>query len=59
MERNRLKNVVFIGDTQGDADAAREAGVPFIYAAYGFGEVDGFDAKLDRLKDLPALLEKM
>ena len=59
MERNRLKNVVFIGDTQGDADAAREAGVPFIYAAYGFGEVDGYDAKLEQLKDLPELLEKM
>lgn len=59
MKRNQLKNVVFIGDTQGDADAAREAGIPFIYAAYGFGEVDGYDAKLERLKDLPGLLESM
>lgn len=59
MERNGLKNVVYIGDTQGDADVAREAGVPFIYAAYGFGKVDGYDAKLDQLKDLPELLEKM
>lgn len=56
MERNQLQNAVYIGDTQGDADAAREAGVPFIYAAYGFGEVDGYDDKLEQLKDLPDLL---
>ena len=59
MERNHLKNAVFIGDTQGDADAAREAGVPFIYAAYGFGEVDGYDARLEQLRDLPDLLKSM
>ena len=59
MERNGLKNAVFIGDTQGDADAAREAGIPFIYAAYGFGQVDGYDGKLDQLKDLPRLLKEM
>ena len=28
MERNALKDVVYVGDTQGDADACRDAGVP-------------------------------
>lgn len=59
MKRNQLKSAVFIGDTQGDADAAREARIPFIYAAYGFGQVDGYDGKLEQLKDLPKLLESI
>ena len=40
VQRNNLKNPVYIGDTAGDAKAAKEAGIPFIFAAYGFGEVN-------------------
>ena len=39
MDRNDLKDVVYVGDTQGDADACRDAGVPFVFAEYGFGDV--------------------
>lgn len=39
MRRNHLKSAVYIGDTLGDYTAAKEAGIPFIHAAYGFGEV--------------------
>ena len=39
VERNHLKNPVYVGDTQWDCDAATAAGVPFIFAAYGFGNV--------------------
>lgn len=38
-ERNGLKSPVYVGDTVMDQDAARAAGVPFIFAAYGFGDV--------------------
>jgi phosphoglycolate phosphatase len=31
---------VYVGDTMGDYDAAKKAGVPFIFAAYGFGVVN-------------------
>ena len=41
--RNNLKNPVYVGDTQGDCDSSREAGVPFIYAQYGFGKVKSPD----------------
>lgn len=40
MERNSLDKAVYVGDTQGDLDASDSAGVPFIHAAYGFGNVD-------------------
>ena len=38
-ERNHLKHPVYVGDTIGDYNACQEAGVPFVFAAYGFGEV--------------------
>jgi len=38
IERNRLRHPVFVGDTPGDQTAARECGVPFLHAAYGFGQ---------------------
>jgi len=36
----QLKAPVYVGDTIGDYDAATKAGVPFIFANYGFGTVD-------------------
>ena len=41
MERNGLDEAVYVGDTQGDVNACKEAEVPMIFAAYGFGEVEG------------------
>lgn len=42
-----LQNAVYVGDTQGDHDSARRAGMSFVLARYGFGSVDdevvGFD----------------
>lgn len=57
MERNGYQRAVYVGDTQGDCDAAREAGVPFIHAAYGFGQVEAADAVLNALSDLPAAVQ--
>lgn len=52
MERHGIQNAVYIGDTQGDCDAADQAGIPFIFAAYGFGEPDHWVAKIDTPTDL-------
>lgn len=35
---------VYVGDTSGDFIATKEAGLPFIFAAYGYGEVSSEDA---------------
>lgn len=40
VKRNHFTAPVYIGDTQGDCDAAKAAGVPFILASYGFGTAD-------------------
>ena len=39
VERNHLDHAVYVGDTAGDCDSAEKAGVPFIFASYGFGTV--------------------
>jgi phosphoglycolate phosphatase len=56
IERNDLKNPIYVGDTQGDANAAKEAGVPFIFARYGFGDVKEYDGVVDSLAELTELI---
>ncbi|MBP5464610.1 MAG: HAD family hydrolase [Treponema sp.] len=52
--RNSLQAPVYVGDTQGDCDACAGAGVPFIWAAYGFGSADPYYAKIDSFSQLAA-----
>lgn len=55
VERNGLKTPVYVGDTQWDCDAATAAGVPFIFASYGFGTAQ--DKPMIRsIAELPALV---
>lgn len=55
MQRHNIRSCVYIGDTQGDYEATLEAGIPFIWASYGFGAPAGYDAKIDRISDLLTL----
>ena len=52
MEKYQIENCAYIGDTQGDYEATVEAGVPFLWAAYGFGTPEGYAAKIDAFADL-------
>ena len=47
-----IKDAVYIGDTQGDYEAALIAGIPFIWAAFGFGEPEGYAMKIDSFREL-------
>ena len=42
-EDNELTRPIYIGDTIGDQDSSRKAGVAYGHVAYGFGEVSGAD----------------
>ena len=55
MERHGITDACYIGDTQGDCDAADAAGIDFIHAAYGFGEPVHYAAKIEKFEDLLAL----
>ena len=55
MEKHNIQNCAYIGDTQGDYEATLEANVPFIFAAYGFGEPEGYAARIESIEDLLTL----
>ncbi|MCH3986980.1 MAG: HAD family hydrolase [Lachnospiraceae bacterium] len=57
-DRNHLKQAVYIGDTAGDEKSARKAGLPFIFAAYGFGKAAAPDAVIARVSSLKELFGK-
>jgi len=59
MERNGIDRAIYVGDTQGDLNAADLAGLPFVYAAYGFGSVNRETANIDSLSELPALAAEL
>ena len=52
MERCRITSAVYIGDTQGDMEATYKAGLPFVWASYGFGTPERYDCKVDRFAQL-------
>ena len=53
IKRNNLQAPIYVGDTQGDCNSAKQAEIPFIYARYGFGKnVEGYDYVIDKVEDL-------
>ena len=52
MRRNNIENAAYIGDTQGDLEASEDAGIPFIFCAFGFGDPDHYFAKIHQFEDL-------
>ena len=57
--RNHLKNPIYVGDTAGDYQSAVDAGIPFVYAAYGFGEVQDCAYEIQSIRELPEVLERV
>lgn len=54
---HHLKAPVYVGDTMGDYESAAKAGVPFIFASYGFGVVEsGQVATIDSFAQLREIL---
>ena len=53
-EKHRLKHAVYVGDTQGDQDAAEGAGMGFAFARYGFGSVTAPVLSFDSFGELTA-----
>lgn len=48
-----LSSPIYVGDTLGDYQACQKAGVTFVHAAYGFGDVPGCEYVI---QSLPGLL---
>ncbi len=52
MRERSISSAVYVGDTQGDYEATLEAGIPFIWASYGFGTPAAYDARVDSFEQL-------
>lgn len=50
-----MNSPVYVGDTMGDFLSCRKAGVPFVFASYGFGEVPHPDEIIRKPMDLVRL----
>lgn len=59
IERNNLDKAVYVGDTQGDYEAAKEAEVPFVFAEYGFGSVDNSEYSIKEFSELPKTVKQV
>jgi phosphoglycolate phosphatase len=51
IDRNRLRAPLFVGDTEGDRQAAEACNAPFVHAAYGFGSCDA-NARVESFAEL-------
>jgi phosphoglycolate phosphatase len=56
VKRNSIAHPVYVGDTQGDCDACKEATVPFIWASYGFGNVNSYYAVIKSFIELEKIV---
>ena len=55
MKDHGITAACYIGDTQGDAEAAALAGIPFVYCAYGFGNVKEYWKSINRFEELTTI----
>ena len=53
--KHNITSACYIGDIQGDLEAAEYAGMPFIHCAFGFGQVERCWARIEAFEDLLTL----
>ena len=56
MKKNNLMRPIYVGDTEGDFDAAKLANIPFVFASYGFGKALKYDYIIKKISDLVKLV---
>ena len=59
LKRNNIKKAVYVGDTYWDYKSSINAGLEFIHAAYGFGEVPQAQWKINTFSELKDLVPQI
>ena len=59
VKRNGFEKAIYVGDTKSDENAAKEAGLPFVYASYGFGDADEYVAVINSFEEIKSVAEKL
>lgn len=55
MKRNNIEKAVYVGDTLGDFEASKLAKIPFVFASYGFGKIEGIKEKVSIIESFTLL----
>lgn len=55
---NNIESAVYVGDTKKDKEAAEYANIPFIYAKYGFGDIEAKNF-IETFDELPTILNNI
>lgn len=58
MEKEGIEKAFYFGDTAGDEKAAKVGGIPFVYAAYGFGKAESPFASIASFPELVPFAER-
>lgn len=59
IKRNSIKRAIYVGDTSSDREAARDAGILFVHAKYGFERNLVHQYKIESISDLPKLVKSI
>lgn len=59
IKRNKLENPIYIGDTISDMKASKLADIPYVYASYGFGNVEDYAFRIDTIKEILPLMSRL
>jgi len=57
IKKHNLTNAVYIGDTAGDEEGAKQASTDFIYVSYGFGKPENESKQFDNFSNLVQYLK--
>lgn len=59
VQRNGFEKAIYVGDTKSDEMASREAELPFVFASYGFGEVESYDATINSFEEIKTVAKEL
>lgn len=61
LERNHIApaDALYVGDIEGDYQAAQDAGLTFVHAAYGFGEAEQAQYHIKEISGLPEAAQRI
>ncbi|MBR2826608.1 MAG: HAD family hydrolase [Erysipelotrichaceae bacterium] len=59
IERHHLDKSFYIGDTEGDNQYSRKAGIPFVFVEFGHGKAIDPQYSIGSYDELPALCERI
>ena len=59
LRRNGIQGAIYVGDTAKDLAAAQAAGIPFLYASWGFGDLSDIQPRAAAFSELPQAVARM